>query len=203
MVPLLKPNKIGKDIESYQPINNLCAIEKIIEQYFQDSMIDFIELHSIMSIDHHGGMKLHSTQTAITQIYNKLCRNKERNMTSLLLCTDLNAAYDTVDHDILLKKLDHYGFKGKINNIMRSYLQDRKQYVQLDCFNSNIIKSPSCGTVQGGKMSGLLYNIYINELPLLFKLLNDKEYNKNTDITKNIDHTRVQFFDDISLLSSL
>ena len=97
MLPLLKPDK------SYRPINNLCAIEKIIEQYFQDCMIEFMELHSIMSTDHHGGKKLHSTQTAMTQIYNKLYNNKEENLISLLLCTDLSAAYDTVEHDILLK----------------------------------------------------------------------------------------------------
>ena len=97
MLPLLKPDK------SYRPINNLCAIEKIIEQYFQDYMIEFMELHSIMSTDHHGGKKLHSTQTAMTQIYNKLYNNKEENLISLLLCTDLSAAYDTVEHDILLK----------------------------------------------------------------------------------------------------
>ena len=98
MLPLLKPDK------SYRPINNLCAIEKIIEQYFQDCMIEFMELHSIMSTDHHGGKKLHSTQTAMTQIYNKLYNKKKKNnLISLLLCTDLSAAYDTVEHDIILK----------------------------------------------------------------------------------------------------
>ena len=76
-------------------------------------MIEFMELHSIMSTDHHGGMKLHSTQTAMTQIYNKLYNNKEKNLISLLLCTDLSLAYDTVDHDILLKKIRPLWFQGK------------------------------------------------------------------------------------------
>ena len=119
-------------------------------------------------------------------------------MTSILLCMDLSVAYDTVDHEILLEKLKHYGFKGKIINIIKSYLKDRKQYVQLACFNSEIINSPSCGTVQGGKMSGLLYNIYINELPLLFNLLHDQEFNKNNNITKNTSNLTVQFVDDSS-----
>ena len=68
----------------YYDINNKIIkhlkyeLEPIIEQYFQDCMIEFMELHSIMSTDHHGGKKLHSTQTAMTQIYNKLYNKKEK-----------------------------------------------------------------------------------------------------------------------------
>ena len=53
MLPLLKPDKLSMIISSYRPINNICVIENIIEQYLQDSMLEFIELHSIMSTDHH------------------------------------------------------------------------------------------------------------------------------------------------------
>ena len=107
-------------------------------------------------------------------------------------------AYDTVDHELLLLKLNHYGIRGEANDIMRSYLTNRRQFVKLDTFNSTILNTPPCSVVQGGKLSGLLYNIYINEVPLLYKLLNDKDINTNYKNTnyKDIQHDTIQFVDD-------
>ena len=118
-------------------------------------------------------------------------------MTSVLLCTDLSVAYDTVDHEILFKKLQHYGIRGKSNNIMRSYLHNRRQFVQLDTFKSEILNSPACSVVQGGKLSGLLYNLYTNEVPELYQLLDNNKYiTINKNIIKDTNHTTVQFVDD-------
>ena len=52
------------------------------------------------------------------QMYSQIIQNKEQNQTTVVLCTDMSAAYDTVDHEILLKKLTHYGIRGKSNNII-------------------------------------------------------------------------------------
>ena len=160
--------------------------------------MDFFTINNTININHHGGLKKHSTKTAITQIYSKIIQNKETNKSTLLLCTDLSAAYDTVDHELLLKKLDHYGIRGPANDIMRSYLTNRRQYVKLDTFNSTILNTPPCSVVQGGKLSGLLYNIYINEVPLLYKLLYDNDTNTNYKKTnyKDIQHDTIQFVDD-------
>ena len=81
-------------------------------------------------------------------------------------------AYDTVDHEILLQKLINYGIRGEVNNIMRKYITNRRQYRKLDTFNSDILTTPPCSVVQGGKLSGLQYNLYINEVPLLCNLMN-------------------------------
>ena len=64
----------------------------------------FLTKHKLINKNHHGGRSSHSTTSAITQIYNQLHKNKENNKISVVLTTDLSAAFDTIDTDILLKK---------------------------------------------------------------------------------------------------
>ena len=90
---------------------------------------------------------------------------------SALVQTDLSAAYDTVDHDILLKKLEYYGIQGSENNLLRSILEDRYQYVEIDWFVSETIRASICSVLQGSKLSSLLYIIYCNEIPLLYQII--------------------------------
>ena len=91
--------------------------------------------NNILHTNHHGGRKAHPTTTALTAIYDKILYTKENSIISVILCTDLSAVYDTVDTDILLRKLEHYGFRGKMHSILQSYFGDRKQYVCLETFN--------------------------------------------------------------------
>ena len=67
------------------------------------------------------------------------------------MSTDLTAAFDTVDSEILLKKLEYYGVKNMELKLFQSYLTDRKQFVEVDTFFSDIIKAPNCSVIQGGK----------------------------------------------------
>ena len=76
----------------------------------------------------------------------------ERGDNTAIITTDLSAAYDTVDNDILLKKLEYYGISGNELKLFRSYLYDRKQYVMLDTFPSSILKFPPCGGSPGVKI---------------------------------------------------
>ena len=115
----------------------------------------------------------------VKSIYNKLLYNKENSIISVILCTDLLAAYDTVDTSILLRKLHYYGFRGKTHNLFKSYFNGRKQFVCLETFNSYIMDSPEGSVIQGSKMSGTLYNIYVNEIPDIHKLINHEFFKKN------------------------
>ena len=106
-----------------------------------------------------GDVKKHSTLTAITDIYHQLLLNKEQKLTSVILNTDLSAAYDTIDTDILLDKMSHYGIGNEWSDLFRSFLNGRQQFVRLDTKNSILRNSVDCGTIQGSKMSGCLFNI--------------------------------------------
>ena len=106
-MPILKPDKPNDNIESSRPINNLSVIDKIIEQYLKDQITDFLDIHNIIVEQHHGSRIDYSTLTALSCINHKLITNYHNGKISTLLQTDLSAAFDTVDHNILIQKLDH------------------------------------------------------------------------------------------------
>ena len=150
--------------------------------------------------NHYGGRKKYSTLSAITKIYDTLYKNDEDNYISVILATDLSSTYDLIDVEIMVSKLEHYGVRGGWNDLLLSYLSDRKQYVCLDHFNSILRNSPKCSIVQGSRISGLMFNIFCNEIPKLHKLLNTdiffKLVSKNRLNTKNISHNIINFVDD-------
>ena len=133
-----------------------------------------------------------------------------------MLQTDLSAAYDTIDHQILINKLQFYGVEGDSLNIIKNYLSNRYQFVQVDTFSSSLIKSLDCSVIQGSKLSSLLYILYTNEIPNLHKFISDKNlqscYNKLTKnkfkllhdkITdNNFNHLTINFIDDSTNLIS-
>ena len=116
---------------------------------------------------HHGSRKDHSTLTAISFLNHTLINNYHSGKISTIIETDLSAAFDTVDHDILISKLDHYGIRGKFLNIIKSFLSNRSQYISIDSIESEILPALNCSVIQGSKISALLYTLYINEVPHL------------------------------------
>ena len=78
---------------------------------------------------------------------------------------DLEKAFDTVNHNILCDKLNYYGLRGNVNKLMKSYLENRKQYVSINGFNSHV-NHISCGVPQGSSLGPLLFLIYIIDFRL-------------------------------------
>merc|ERR1711867_194357 len=110
----------------------------------------------------------------------------EEDKSAVIYSTDLSAAFDTIDHKILKAKLEHYGFRESSGRILKSYLEKRRQYVEIQSKESEIKDCLDASVIQGSKLSGLLYNLYSNEVPMVYKLLKNHEVGLPKDL-KNED----------------
>ena len=82
---------------------------------------------------------------------------QDQKLTTAVLTTDLSAAYDTVDSMILSNKLEHLGIRGREQELFRTYLTDKWAYVEIQGFQSKLLKQPDCSVIQGSKLLSTLY----------------------------------------------
>ena len=115
--------------------------------------------------------KGHSTDHALLQLVNQIYESFERNEYTIGDFIDLSKAFDTVDHNILLKTLEIYGISGMHLQWFRIYLSYRKQYNQIDGWQKTNYKTVKCGVPQGSILRPLRFLLYINNLPFASDLL--------------------------------
>ena len=180
VIPLFKSG--GNEVfTNYRPVSLLSQFSKILEKLFDKRLDSFIDKHNILVEEQYGFRKARSTSMAILQLLEDLTNANEKKLFTVGVFIDLKKAFDTIDHTLLLKKLDHYGIRGVPNNWLRSYLYERKQYVSFNSFNSELMNI-SCGVPQGSILGPKLFILYINDICNVSKLLHFVLFAEDTNI---------------------
>lgn len=158
--PLLK--KVGLDtqiLNNYRPVSNLSFLSKVLEKAILDQILPFFERNGILPRLQSAFRKYHSTETALCKIHDDLILNICNGSPSILVLLDLSAAFDTIDHDLLIRDLSSFGVSGDALSLIKSYIFDRHQAVCINSASSNF-NSLTYGVPQGSILGPILFLVY-------------------------------------------
>lgn len=163
--PLLKKPDADPSLpQNFRPISKLSFISKVLEKVVAKQLNVMLAKYNILDKFQSGFRNLHSTETALLRVSNDILMKRDAGEYSVLVLLDLSAAFDTVDHNILIDRLRTWvGISGSALDWFRSYLSDRSFSVAADSFTSSSAVL-SCGVPQGSVLGPILFTLYL--LPL-------------------------------------
>ena len=161
VVPIFKSGDCALT-NNYRPISLLPVISKVIEKIIYTQLSLYFESNKLFSDSQYGFRPNHSTEQATLELTDRIISAMDNNDVPIGIFLDLSKAFDTIDHAILLSKLEHYGVDGIPLQLVKSYLTNRKQYVKINEVNSNLLPI-NTGVPQGSILGPLLFIIYIND----------------------------------------
>ena len=162
VIPLFKKGK-KEILDNYRPISLLPSLSKIFERVIFNQIHAYFTAHNLYYSGQYGFREKHSTQLAALELVDRITRDLDIGNTPISIFIDLSKAFNTLDHNILLSKLHYYGVTGSALQLLRSYLSNGKQFVQLGdviSLKTDILM----GVPQGSILGPLLFIIYINSI---------------------------------------
>ena len=153
----------SKKIENYRPISILPVLGHVIEKHLFQIMNNFIDKCSLLSSRQYGFVSGRGTQLLLDDVADEVYSAFDGNMFSCAVFLDVSKAFDTVNHEVLLRKLFKFGFRGPFHSLLANLLDKRAQVVSVNKVNSSV-QILKAGVPQGSVLSPLLFNIYVNDL---------------------------------------
>ena len=177
IIPLYK---IGAkdEFNNYRPMSLLPQFSKILEKLFDDRLEHFICRNNILTDCQFGFRTGRSSNMAIVNLMEKIANSLDNKKAVIGVFIDLKKAFHTIDHAILLLKLNHYGIP---NQWVCSYLTHRKQYDQIKGTKSSLERI-LCGVPQGSILGPTLFNLYLNDICNVSSILEFTLFADDTNI---------------------
>ena len=203
ITPIPKNSK-PSNVSDLRPISILPIASKILEKIVLTQVNEFVN-KNILPLEQSGFRKNHSTATTLLKVSNDVATAMDKSLVTILVLLDYSKAFDAINHDLLLAKLQYYGFNRTTISWFKNYLSDRVQYVQLNDVSSSLLDVQR-GVPQGSILGPLLFTIFTSDLPSMLHHCSVQLYADDTQLYLSMPPSEVNQFvseinNDLSVIS--
>ena len=170
ILPLLKkPNLSPDELKNFRPVSNLPFLSKILEKVVLAQLKKHLSKHNLLDPCQSAYREFHNTETALLKVHNDLLCSTDGGDTAILALLDLSAAFDTIDHSILMERLSTtFGISGSVIEWFKSYVLGRTQCVIVND-NCSSVFDLCYGVPQGSVLGPVLYTMYTQPMGAIIK----------------------------------
>jgi hypothetical protein len=185
ITPLIKKPTLAKnELKNYWPISGLIFVSKLVERVVAAQLNAHLDMHGLVNVWQSAYKSGHSTESALLQVKNDIHKSLARGEVSALILLDLSAAFDTIDHNILLQRLSSwFGCRNTVLDWFRSYLSERTQTVKI----GNALSDSELldfGVPQGSVLGPLLFTLYTTPISKIISSYSDIRHHLYKDDTQ-------------------